>query len=1180
MNKNLMPKISFIVILVALAIITLSPPSETLKPGIDLAGGTSLIYEINTEGLTNQEKDNLSTNMITVLKRRVDPANVQNLIWRPQGNTRFEIQMPLASKEVTNKRQAYEDALETLLSKNVQRLTVLRALKAATDKRASLFEQFSQGDPNRVEILSTLAEAYDQREAMRQTRDAAKINVDQKLDALEEDGVMRVMVENLQRDWIKMDRTQLEEALAMLPGNPDPNAISEYLADYRSWADTVNQLTAPDTGLNVQYDQAVAELDKLNLTNERITSALGMLSGRDEALADLRNTFTDRVAEIDAVIAAYDEYSPMGGHLDDPEDLKRMLKGAGILEFRILPTAENGLLTQTRVETYRDALKNKGPRSASDNEFVWCPLEDNTPESVYGWINSTRAIIGEFGQKYYVLACNQPDKSMVHSGADKGWKLEKARPSMDNMGRNAIAFTLDDKGGMIFRKITSANINSPLCILLDNQAISAPGINTAIGKNGQITGTFTQTEVTDMVNKLNAGSLPGRLVEQPISEKTIGPSIGADNRDQGIKAGFLGLGVVIAVMALYYLAAGLIADLALVLNILFVLAIMALIDATFTLPGIAGIILTIGMSVDANVLIFERIREEQGKGSSLGVAIKNGYDRAFRTIFDANLTTFITGAILYWVASEEVKGFAIVLMLGIISSMFTALFITRVIFEWLLQKKMIKENLKMNLIISEPKINWMAMRPVFMTVSGVLIVLGLGLFFKTSTADKYDIEFTGGTSVQINLKEGSQLTIDDVRRRIVDQGLIANVYSIGEPNSGQFEITTTETNRTTSSVTFSDTAPSREEMTKAIKKAELKFDGTLSHLDFVIEEGKPVVVSTSQANVKLVQHVLESAFATAQIGTPVVEEVVNKAIQNAFEDELAIQRNLQPEIVSITKIDDSVLEAQPALADMTGGIKIVVKLAQAATLDQISERLGDLRFKPDMTDLIWYPFQLLGMDLDQPTDEVTSFLYVSTPPDAGLRELSTEEWQRYQDNEEARVLNAASLETSLPRVTQIDPSVGGEQMTRALIAIVLSLCAIIGYIWIRFGNVRYGVAAIVALVHDVSITLGAVIACGYISGTSISELLLIGDFKINLAMIAAFLTLIGYSLNDTIVVFDRIRENRAKAQMTGPDYQRQHQPDHRPYLDDLTAPPSWSCWSCTSGVATACGASPSPSAWV
>jgi len=165
---------------------------------------------------------------------------------------------------------------------------------------------------------------------------------------------------------------------------------------------------------------------------------------------------------------------------------------------------------------------------------------------------------------------------------------------------------------------------------------------------------------------------------------------------------------------------------------------------------------------------------------------------------------------------------------------------------------------------------------------------------------------------------------------------------------------------------------------------------------------------------------------------------------------------------------------------------------------------------------------------------MNSFVYVSTPPDEDIRNYSEDDWTRFGENEKAKVLEATQIETSLPRVRQFDPSVGSEQKTRALIAIFLSLFAIVTYIWIRFGNIRYGVAAIIALIHDVCITLGAVTACTYIAATPIGEKLLIGDFKIDLAMIAAFLTLIGYSLNDTIVVFDRIRENRGKAKQINP----------------------------------------------
>jgi len=699
-----------------------------------------------------------------------------------------------------------------------------------------------------------------------------------------------------------------------------------------------------------------------------------------------------------------------------------------------------------------------------------------------------------------------------------------------------------------------------LCILLDGLAISAPNIQTKITTDGQITGSFSQEEVEDMISKLKAGSLPAMLIEQPISIKTIGPSIGADNRDKGIEAGIIGFIVVVFCMLFYYMLAGSIADVALFMNLLFVLAIMALVRATFTLPGIAGMILTIGMSVDANVLIFERIREEQQRGSSLGMAIKNGYERAFRTILDANLTTFITAAILFWVASEEIKGFAIVLMLGIASSMFTALFVTRTIFDILLTKRIIKDHLFMLRLIHKPDINWMVLRPAFFTISILLITAGLFVFFTRDNVknNKYDIEFTGGTSVQINLKDGVNLTRGDVEDRIHKIGTdlnnpalaAANVYSI-EKSGKQYEINTTETNKTTVTVAFSESVQHTiESVTSAIENAQAQSDSKLTNLVVrpANETNPSFVITTSQLNKSVVKNILTTAFDKAEISDPVLEDVVNNAILKAFGDELQIQQNLQPQIVSQEKITEELIDSYPELADFLGGIKITCKIERAATAEEIASRLADLRFKPDMRHLHWYSYKILvpasaGMTELVPTSDIASpaqaeasqpiksFVYISVEPEAGFRELTEDEWMRFVENEKTKVLAATRLETSLPRVTQIDPSIGAEAKTQALIAIVLSLFAIVAYIWVRFGNVRYGIAAIIALVHDVCITLGAVTVCTYIAATPIGEKLLIGDFKINLAIIAAFLTLIGYSLNDTIVIFDRIRENRRKGRL-------------------------------------------------
>ncbi|MBN2594840.1 MAG: protein translocase subunit SecD [Sedimentisphaerales bacterium] len=1146
MSKNLTPKIISIIVLVIVAALTLYPPSKTLKPGIDLAGGTRLIYQIDTHGLEETEKKDLSQKLITVLRRRIDPANIQNLIWLPQGSTRFEIRMPLASAEAHQKRQNYEQAETELLDRNVSAAKIMRSLKEPAEKRAELFKQFAQEDPNGLAILDTLAAAHDERELLKNKRDALFNECEAAETKMSSAGLDLDKINENISNWAGLDDKALSESINTFTDvNDNRDMLIGYVKTYVEWSKVSDQFLEK----NADYIKARNAIDKLNLSKDKIDYCLELpekSSKRKDQIEQLKTEFPDRAVEIDRIVKAFDEYRQFRGRLDDPKDLQRMLKGAGILEFRILPTEGHPEVDMDQIAGYVEKLKNMGPKAASDNQYVWCEIE-NAEEWRAADREQRPSITETFGDKYYVLASNKTDESMLHSSGKKEWKLERSYPTTDEMGRRAIGFLLDDRGGNIFFKVTGKNIDRPLCILLDGIAISAPTIESRIRRQGSITGSFSQTEVEDMVNKLNAGSLPARLIEQPISVNTIGPSIGADNRDQGIRAGLIGLAAVIACMAIYYCLAGSIADVALLLNMLFVLAIMAGVRATFTLPGIAGIILTIGMSVDANVLVFERICEEQLRGASLRIAIQNGYQRAFRTIFDANLTTFITAAILYWRASEEVKGFAIVLMLGIASSMFTALFVTRVVFDLLLSKRIIKEHLLMLRLIHNPNVNWMRSRPIFLGISSVLILGGLFVFFTRNDLknNKYDIEFTGGTNIQVNLKDA--LERQQVEERIQKIGInlnnpglqTASVYSIGDSGK-QYEISTIETNKIAVTVTFPQAQQqSADNIISAIETAQRESAGRLGNLIVTQDTNNAGTfnISTSQMNQSLVKEVLEKAFPAADISEPQVDEVVNNAILTAFTDQLEIQQNLQPEIVSEENISEELIDSYPELIDYLGGVKIECQIQRSATAGEIAQRFRDLLFKPDMQNVERYPYEILDSNLNALTDPnqpVKSFIYVSADPEASYRELSEEERTRFVENERAKVLGAAHLETSLPRVRQFDPSVGSEQKQQALIAIVLSLFAIITYIWIRFGDVRYGIAAIIALVHDVCITLGAVTVCAYIAGTSIGDFLLIDDFKINLAMIAAFLTLIGYSLNDTIVVFDRIRENRGKARQLNP----------------------------------------------
>jgi SecD/SecF fusion protein len=1133
MNKQLMPKIVLIIVLIVLAGLALYPPSQKLKLGIDLNGGVSLIYQIDTFGLGEEEKRDLSSKMITVLQRRIDPANIQNLIWLPQGNSRFEIQIPLASADVQKKRAEYEAAEKKLLAKNISRAKVIQALSKPQAERTELFNAFSQGDPNRLPMLVNLAELYDKRTEFQSSRENLTKERDTAANAVTSAGMNLDQVKSEVVNLAKLDPNELAKSLKKFTdANDNIRVLEGYVKAYSQWAKVVDDLTE----LNPKYTDAINAVDNLNLTQEQLNLCLEMpinSQNRIERIAQLKKEFPDRKTEMTAVVVAYDNYSPDRGRLDDPKDLQRMLKGAGILEFRILPTLNPDYgLDADAMNTYVERLKEKGPQYASDNDYKWCEIEN---KNEWGAVDKKGypAVVAQFGSKDYVLTSNKTDETILHTAGQEDWKLERSFPTTDSIGRRAIGLYFDIKGGKLFSNVTGKNIDKPLCILLDNIAISAPNIESRIGREGVITGSFTETQVQDMINKLNAGSLPARLIEQPISVNAIGPSIGEGNRNDGIRSGVYGLMAVVACMAGYYFVAGAIADVALLLNLLFTLAIMAGIKATFTLPGIAGFILTIGMSVDANVLIYERIREEQEKGSSLKVAIANGYHRAFSVIFDSNLTTILTALVLYWKASEEVKGFAIVLTLGIASSMFTALTVTRVIFDFLVNKKILKNNLFMLRLIRTPKINWMRLRPAFLTFSAILTIGGVILFLYRGQS-KYDIEFTGGTNATIKLANNVNLTQQDIQAMIRAKLPAANVYGVGDSGK-EFEITTTETNKITAIITSNQFgSQSAEQIKSVIENTQKSFSSQLTGLNVTKESANAdkVSVSTSQMNQSVVKEILKKAFPQAELSPLQVDELVNDAILETFAGKLEIQENLQPTVVSEEKIDTEMIETHPELADFLGGIKLTCSIKREALVKDIERRITNLQFKPDTRDLKRYDYQILSSSLAPITDvnnPVNEFVYVSSDPEASIRQFSDVEWESFIKNEKTKIISATEQESTLPRVRQFDPSVGEEQKINTLIAIVLSLIALIAYIWFRFGNFRFGLGAIISLMHDTCCTLGAVSICVYIAGTAIGKFLMIDDFKFNITIIAAILTLLGYSINDTIVVYDRIRENRGKS---------------------------------------------------
>jgi preprotein translocase subunit SecD len=280
-----------------------------------------------------------------------------------------------------------------------------------------------------------------------------------------------------------------------------------------------------------------------------------------------------------------------------------------------------------------------------------------------------------------------PDQFYVlkRAAVVEGTDFRDAQPSTDENGRPEMSFTLTTDAGDRFYKYTGANKGAMMAITLDDKVIEAATIQAAIRDQGRITGNFTQDQVTALATKLRSGSLPASITT--IETRTVGASLGADSIHKGVIAAIAGLIVVMICMLVYYRGSGVNADLALILNLVILLGFMAFSGATLSLPGIAGVILTIGMGVDSNVLIFERVREELRLGKTAAAAIQDGFAHAWTTILDTHVTTVVSAIILFFLGTGPVRGFATTLTIGLLANVFTAVFVSRTIFEYLLSKK-------------------------------------------------------------------------------------------------------------------------------------------------------------------------------------------------------------------------------------------------------------------------------------------------------------------------------------------------------------------------------------------------------------------------------------------------------------------------------------------------------------
>ncbi|MEO2001581.1 MAG: protein translocase subunit SecF, partial [Pirellulales bacterium] len=527
--------------------------------------------------------------------------------------------------------------------------------------------------------------------------------------------------------------------------------------------------------------------------------------------------------------------------------------------------------------------------------------------------------------------------------------------------------------------------------------------------------------------------------------------LGADTIRSGARAMLLATIVVLTFMLMYYRFSGVVADLAVLLNIVLVVALMISIKAAFTLAGLAGLVLSVGMAVDANVLIYERMREELDRGASVRMAIRNGFQRAFSTIVDSNLTTLITGIVLFSIGTDQLKGFAVTLILGLSLNLFTAVFCSRVIFDFAEQKRLLK-TLSMARLFGKTSFKFVRWVRPAVIVSLVFITIGLVAAWQRGQGI-FDIDFTGGTSVQVAFKEEQGLDISSVREAVSSLPDVA-----------------------VSSVTVGDVP------------ANLRYK-----------------IDTSERSGDAVEEMLRTAFpgrlATYSMG---FGEIVSTADKSSGDSESAEE----------TEAEGASATSEEGSSESLESLSTAVELDFPQKINQVTlQETIEQAFKQAGHEGVAFELMSPGMQTRKKPYRTWS-LSTSLAPDDTRKVLE----------QVAGQLASTPIYLS---ANSIGGKVAGNTKVTAVYALLASLVMIVAYVWLRFQNVAFGLAAVVALLHDVLVTIACIALSVYVA--PYLGWALVDDFKISLDVVAALLTIVGFSINDTIVIFDRMREIRGKS---------------------------------------------------
>jgi SecD/SecF fusion protein len=963
--------------------------------GVDLVGGTKLVYEVKP----SPQQENVSGEALAAaLKRRIDPADLYNVTIRPiSGNPpRVEIILPTGSQQQHNAEVERWRTLVTDIFVAFPKLppgaeaNVNPYAKIGLGQKDLLEKEVIQNNPDKdpKEIAAFIAAHYKPNPGGRRALDSEEVQRIKALIAQQGRLDFRILANNEDdkdairraQAWIANADNAAELYRLAFIGEPPPPPRAED-----------GSLTFPVTVGNETHLHGYhwVELGKEEVWNLHLNNAVE--SSKNESW---------RREWEQAARARGGEEADKAGKNTKEEAIPFL----------------NGTLLYSRVIPDRSRLTPKDQAQGKKYEY------------------------------FLLTRDSEPGKEIT------GDDLVSATRGSDERGDWAVHFRLSAQGGNKFYELTTLNkpsggengFHRQLAIVLDGQIQSAPRLNTPIRTQGMITGGFTAQKVDELVTILRAGALPATLKPEPVSENTLGATLGQDTIDKGTMSVGLAFLAVMVFMVIYYRFAGVVACVALLANLLLTVAFMVLVSATFTLSGLAGLVLMLGMAVDANVLIYERLREERERGASLPLALRNGYDRAFPTIIDTHLSSIFTAIVLYVIGNDQLKGFGITLTVGLIISLFTSLYMTRTIFNLWQAKNWLKK-LSMLRLFRRPNWDFMAIRYYWFTATIVLTILGAGLFVwrlpganaEQNQSSVLNIDFTGGTAFTGQLLH--PMTIGELREKL--------------------------------------------EKTVPVPGLENPQDWELPDLSVVQE-----YTSTDTGN-------RSSLFTvrTAERDYRKVQRIINARIGDAM-------KKVELHKYEIAKDDKSALleftEPHSSEPDFASRAQVTNLLTQ--------EGLKNFQVQPASAQNKEGLFSKLKVELAAPMErsQVESIL-----------------------NKTQTAFNDSPQPV---RLENFDKQLASNAQEIALYAILASWVALLLYLWFRFGNWTFGAATVLCLIHDLFFTLGVIAACHYLHGTAFGNALGISDFKIDLQTVAALLTLVGYSVSDTIVVFDRIREVRGK----------------------------------------------------